>query len=89
MTSAWDALELDEPLRRAVEAEGYETPTPIQVDAIPHVLAGRDLMGRAQTGFSKTARRHTSISSTTSRRSASGTGNKSPTKSRRGSVSPR
>ena len=53
--TAWDALQLDEPLRRAVEAEGYETPTPIQVDAIPHVLAGRDLMGGAQTGTGKTA----------------------------------
>ena len=36
-------------------AEGYETPTPIQAQAIPHVLAGRDLLGIAQTGTGKTA----------------------------------
>ena len=48
-------LELIEPLLRAVSAEGYETPTPIQVQAIPHILAGRDLLGLAQTGTGKTA----------------------------------
>jgi ATP-dependent RNA helicase RhlE len=42
-------------LLRAVEEEGYSTPTPIQVQAIPHVLAGRDVMGGAQTGTGKTA----------------------------------
>jgi ATP-dependent RNA helicase RhlE len=39
----------------AVAAEGYVTPTPIQAQAIPHVLAGRDLLGLAQTGTGKTA----------------------------------
>ncbi len=48
-------LSLIEPLLRAVRAEGYETPTPIQERAIPHVLAGRDLIGCAQTGTGKTA----------------------------------
>ena len=48
-------LELAEPLLRAVSAEGYTTPTPIQVQAIPHVLAARDLLGIAQTGTGKTA----------------------------------
>jgi ATP-dependent RNA helicase RhlE len=38
-----------------VTAHGYTTPTPIQVQAIPHVLAGRDVMGLAQTGTGKTA----------------------------------
>lgn len=48
-------LKLIEPLLRAVRAEGYTTPTPIQVQAIPHVLAGRDMIGCAQTGTGKTA----------------------------------
>ncbi len=42
-------------LLRAVGEEGYQTPTPIQVQAIPHVLEGRDLLGCAQTGTGKTA----------------------------------
>ncbi len=40
---------------RAVEEQGYTTPTPIQAQAIPFVLAGRDLLGAAQTGTGKTA----------------------------------
>jgi len=48
-------LRLAEPLTRAVMAAGYTTPTPIQIDAIPAVLAGRDVMGLAQTGTGKTA----------------------------------
>jgi ATP-dependent RNA helicase RhlE len=46
---------LDEPLRRAVAEEGYTEPTPIQQQAIPHLLQGRDLLGCAQTGTGKTA----------------------------------
>ena len=46
---------LIEPLMRAVREEGYATPTPIQEQAIPHVLAGGDLLGCAQTGTGKTA----------------------------------
>lgn len=42
-------------LQRAVAEEGYAIPTPIQVAAIPHLLAGRDLLGCAQTGTGKTA----------------------------------
>ena len=42
-------------LLSALEAEGYTTPTPIQVSAIPPALAGRDLLGIAQTGTGKTA----------------------------------
>ncbi len=51
----FEELALLEPLLRAVRAEGYTTPTPIQVQAIPHLLAGRDLCGTAQTGTGKTA----------------------------------
>jgi ATP-dependent RNA helicase RhlE len=46
---------LAEPIQKALAAEGYETPTPIQTQAIPHLLAGRDLCGIAQTGTGKTA----------------------------------
>jgi ATP-dependent RNA helicase RhlE len=48
-------LNLIEPLLRAVQEEGYEIPTPIQEQAIPHVLEGRDLCACAQTGTGKTA----------------------------------
>jgi ATP-dependent RNA helicase RhlE len=48
-------LGLARPLLSTLAAEGYETPTPIQVMAIPPVLAGRDLLGIAQTGSGKTA----------------------------------
>jgi ATP-dependent RNA helicase RhlE len=48
-------LGLAEPLLRAVSEQGYETPTPIQAQAIPAVLKGGDLMAGAQTGTGKTA----------------------------------
>jgi len=48
-------LGLSEPLLKAVAGQGYETPTPIQAEAIPAVLAGRDVMAAAQTGTGKTA----------------------------------
>ncbi len=48
-------LGLAPPILKALAAEGYTTPTPIQSDAIPHILAGRDLLGLAQTGTGKTA----------------------------------
>ncbi len=54
-TVSFSDLDLIEPIQRAVRAENYTTPTPIQVLAIPHLLAGRDLFGCAQTGTGKTA----------------------------------
>ncbi len=51
----FSSLELSDNILRAVAAEGYDTPTPIQTQAIPHVLKGRDLLGCAQTGTGKTA----------------------------------
>src|SRR5881628_1417135 len=49
------SLGLAPELLRAVAEEGYEQPTPIQLEAIPLALAGRDLIGSAQTGTGKTA----------------------------------
>jgi len=51
----FDDLGLAEPLLRAVKAEGYTHPTPIQAQVIPALLAGRDVVGIAQTGTGKTA----------------------------------
>ena len=52
---SFESLGLAEPLLRAVLEQGYTTPTPIQVQAIPAVLSGGDVMGGAQTGTGKTA----------------------------------
>jgi len=48
-------LNLSNRIMRAIEAEGYETATPIQAQTIPPLLEGRDVMGVAQTGTGKTA----------------------------------
>ncbi|MDP3480528.1 MAG: DEAD/DEAH box helicase [Desulfoprunum sp.] len=48
-------LNLSQPLLRALEEAGYESPTPIQVRMIPQMLEGRDVVGQAQTGTGKTA----------------------------------
>ncbi len=55
MTSSFSQLSLAPSLARAVADMGYETMTPIQAQAIPVVLEGRDVMGAAQTGTGKTA----------------------------------
>jgi ATP-dependent RNA helicase RhlE len=52
---SFDALGLTPELVRAVADQGYEHPTPVQREAIPFVLAGRDLLAGAQTGTGKTA----------------------------------
>lgn len=51
----FENLNLVEPILKALQEEGYETPTPIQGEAIPIVLKGNDLLGCAQTGTGKTA----------------------------------
>jgi superfamily II DNA/RNA helicase len=51
----FDELGLSEKVLNAVEAAGYDTPTPIQEQAIPFALQGRDVLGIAQTGTGKTA----------------------------------
>lgn len=51
----FEEMNLDARLLSAVKAMGYTTPTPIQSEAIPHVMAGKDVLGLAQTGTGKTA----------------------------------
>ncbi len=55
MTQPFSQLQLAEPLMRAIAEMGYETMTPIQEQAIPVVIQGKDVMGAAQTGTGKTA----------------------------------
>lgn len=55
LTLSFDSLGLAEPLMRALADQGYSAPTPIQSQAIPPLLEGRDLVGIAQTGTGKTA----------------------------------
>src|SRR5438477_435586 len=52
---SFDSLGLGPEILKAVAEAGYTTPTPIQTQAIPAILAGRDIMGGAQTGTGKTA----------------------------------
>ncbi len=51
----FDSFGLDARILRALSEQGYTTPTPIQAQAIPVVLMGKDMMGAAQTGTGKTA----------------------------------
>ncbi len=53
--SSFADLGLSRPVLRAIEKAGYESPTPIQAQAIPESLAGRDIVGASQTGTGKTA----------------------------------
>ncbi|HKV09923.1 MAG TPA: DEAD/DEAH box helicase [Thermoanaerobaculia bacterium] len=52
---SFESLGLSEPILKAVADVGYEAPTPIQAKTIPPMMAGRDLIGQAQTGTGKTA----------------------------------
>lgn len=51
----FEDLDINKPILRAIKEEGYIKPTPIQEEAIPHLLKGKDLIGCAQTGTGKTA----------------------------------
>lgn len=53
--TAFDQLALSAPLLKALDEVGYETPSPIQAQAIPLLLEGKDVLGQAQTGTGKTA----------------------------------
>jgi ATP-dependent RNA helicase RhlE len=53
--TTFDQLGLSAPILRALKEKKYETPSPIQAQAIPHLLAKRDMLGSAQTGTGKTA----------------------------------
>ena len=55
MTIQFSDLGLSQPVMQALDMQGYKVPTPIQAQAIPAVLEGRDLLGIAQTGTGKTA----------------------------------
>lgn len=55
MTLSFHSLGLSEARSRHLEENGFTTPTPIQAQAIPHLLSGRDVVGQAQTGTGKTA----------------------------------
>ena len=55
LSLSFEALNLHPAILRAIEEAGYTTPTPIQSQAIPEVIAGRDLLASAQTGTGKTA----------------------------------
>ncbi len=51
----FEDLQLSDPVLKALNDIGYETPTPIQAETIPYILQGRDVLGQAQTGTGKTA----------------------------------
>ncbi len=52
---SFDSLGLSDALLRAIRKKGYQSPSPIQAQAIPHILSGRDVLAAAQTGTGKTA----------------------------------
>ena len=54
-TPSFKDLSLSEAVLKALDSVGYETPSPIQAQIIPYVMAGRDVLGQAQTGTGKTA----------------------------------
>ncbi|HPT73777.1 MAG TPA: anti-sigma factor, partial [Methanomassiliicoccaceae archaeon] len=55
MSQDFSSLGIEEPILRAIERMGFEEPTPVQVETIPLLLKGRDVIAQAQTGTGKTA----------------------------------
>ena len=55
MMKTFDSLNLSMPILQALKSKGYNTPTPVQAEAIPLILEGRDIFGSARTGTGKTA----------------------------------
>ena len=55
MTATFESLNLEPFIMKAIEKMGFEEPTPVQVETIPLIMAGRDVMAQAQTGTGKTA----------------------------------
>ncbi|WP_375559897.1 DEAD/DEAH box helicase [Bernardetia sp. OM2101] len=55
VTLKFSDMNLSDEVKRAVETMGFESPSPIQAEAIPHLLEGKDVIGQAQTGTGKTA----------------------------------
>ena len=53
--TTFESLKLTMPILQALNSKGYTQPTPVQEQAIPHILAGRDIFGSARTGTGKTA----------------------------------
>ena len=53
--TSFDDLNLSAPIMKVLKDVGYESPSPIQSQTIPLVMAGKDLVGQAQTGTGKTA----------------------------------
>lgn len=53
--TSFEQLAIAQPILQALREIGYEAPSPIQAESIPHLLEGRDLLGQAQTGTGKTA----------------------------------
>ena len=56
-TASFAELGLSDPVLQALSAVGYESPSPIQAATIPALLAGKDVLGQAQTGTGKTDRK--------------------------------
>jgi ATP-dependent RNA helicase RhlE len=80
----FNSLRLSKPILQALAEEGYKAPTPIQVEAIPQVMAGRDLMATAQTGTGKTAAFSLPMLQLLSERRASGNGKNKDKRGRKG-----
>ena len=55
IASSFIELALSKQILKALDVVGYETPSPIQAETIPHLLNGSDVLGQAQTGTGKTA----------------------------------